>query len=69
MSERFCGHPILRVPLPRPVDIFPTTREIAERALELFASDGRRLERFVECWRRAEDELLEVAARRASRGM
>jgi len=46
-------------------DVFPTPLEIAERAYELFLSDGRRLSE-AEYWRRAEDDLLERAARRAT---
>ena len=46
-------------------DVFPAPLEIAERAYELFLSDGRRWSES-EYWRRAEDELLERAARRAT---
>jgi len=46
------------------LDPFPSIDEIAERAHILWIADGRRPERIVACWRRAEDELLDRAARR-----
>jgi|RhiMetdeSRZDD1v2_1073273.scaffolds.fasta_scaffold63341_3 hypothetical protein len=46
------------------VDPFPSTDEIADRAHILWVADGRHPDRIVACWRRAEDELLERAARR-----
>lgn len=46
---------------PRP---FPTSDQIAARAHELFVSGGRRLQQIPECWRAAEQELLDRAARR-----
>ena len=46
-------------------DVFPTALEIAERAYELCLADGRRGSE-AEYWHRAEDELLERAARRAT---
>jgi len=45
-------------------DPFPTVDEIADRAHILWIADGRRPDRIVACWRRAEDELLDRAARR-----
>lgn len=50
-----------------PADIFPTFDEIAHRAYELFLTDGRRVARVFECWDRAEQELLDRAARRVIR--
>jgi len=44
---------------------FPTSDEIADRAYQLLLEEGRRLDRFTDCWRRAENELLEQAANRA----
>jgi hypothetical protein len=49
-----------------PSAAYPTPLEIAGRAYELFLADGRRGDES-EYWRRAEDELLERAARRAIR--
>ncbi len=46
-------------------DVFPSALEIAERAYELFLADSRRGSES-EYWRRAEDELLDRAARRAT---
>jgi len=43
---------------------FPSIDEIAERAHILWIADGRRPDRIVPCWRQAEDELLDRAARR-----
>ncbi|HMF99044.1 MAG TPA: DUF2934 domain-containing protein [Vicinamibacterales bacterium] len=58
-----------RVPRTRqsPPEVFPTPTEIADRAYELFRTVGRRGERAADYWRRAEDELLERAARRIVR--
>ncbi len=56
-----------RRPLAAPTETFPTFDEIARRAHELFLADGRCIERIFECWHRAEDELLDRAARRAIR--
>jgi hypothetical protein len=50
-----------------PAGVFPTPDEIAERAYELCASDEVRGRDITEYWRRAEDELLDLAARRATR--
>jgi len=47
--------------------VFPTPAEVAERAYELFVSQGRRCEDADEYWARAEQELLDRAARRATR--
>jgi hypothetical protein len=54
-----------RLPRP-PFDLFPSDREITERARELMqtCTAPRRI-RWRECRRRAEQELLERAARRA----
>jgi hypothetical protein len=46
------------------IDPFPSIDEIAERAHVLWVADGRRPDQIVVCWRRAEDELLDRAARR-----
>jgi hypothetical protein len=43
---------------------FPTTNEIAARAHDLFVAEGRRVTRISEYWRKAEQELLDLAARR-----
>jgi len=48
----------------RRTDLFPTEAEIANRAYELFVADPRRDEHATDYWRRAEDELLDCAARR-----
>jgi len=45
-------------------DPFPSVDEIADRAHILWIADGRRPDRIVECWRKAEEELLDRAARR-----
>jgi hypothetical protein len=50
-----------------PADVFPTFDEIAARAYQLYVSDGERVERVFDCWNRAEDELLDAAARRVIR--
>jgi len=50
-----------------PADVFPTFDEIACRAYELFLADGKKIERVFQCWYRAEDELLDRAARRVIR--
>ena len=47
--------------------VFPTFEEIAERTYELFLDNGRDVERVFDYWQQAEDELLERAARRATR--
>lgn len=48
-------------------NVFPTFDEIAERAYELFVAEGRRVDRVFDCWRQAENELLDRAARRVLR--
>jgi hypothetical protein len=60
----FRRHPVRRISGRRSVNSYPTTNEIAERAHQIFLSEGRRLDRLSECWRRAENELLDIAARR-----
>jgi len=50
------GHP--------PSEPFPTPNEIAVYAHDLFVADGRRVTRIFEYWQRAEQELLDLAARR-----
>jgi hypothetical protein len=50
-------------PLPR--GLFPTEGEIAQLAFNMFFEQDRRRWRYVDCFRRAEDELLQRAARRA----
>jgi hypothetical protein len=56
---------------PEPFNMFPTADEIAERAYQLFAAEKSRVDdtadywrRLEDCWRRAENELLDRAARR-----
>jgi hypothetical protein len=51
-------------PVTLPADTFPTPDEIISRAHCLASAAGRRLESSA-FWRRAEQELLEVGARRA----
>jgi hypothetical protein len=53
-------------PTPRfdTVATFPGTNEIGERANQLFIEGGRHLTMIPEYWRRAEEELLDRAARR-----
>jgi hypothetical protein len=48
-------------------DVYPSFDEIAELAYELFLANGRHVERVFDYWQQAEDELLERAARRATR--
>src|SRR5262249_37764074 len=45
----------------------PPPEDIAARAHQLFVADGEQLERLSDCWQRAEDELLDRAARRLPR--
>jgi len=47
--------------------VFPTFDEIAWRTHEIFTSEAGRSLTIFECWRQAEDELLERAAARAVR--
>jgi hypothetical protein len=49
-----------------PVDALPTPHAIAQRAYELFVSEGSHCTAN-ECWRRAERELLDRAAHRVIR--
>jgi len=51
---------------PPPADVFPTPQAIAQRAYELFVSEGFHCGAN-ECWRRAERELLDRAAHRLIR--
>jgi hypothetical protein len=53
-------------PTPRfhTVATFPSANEIGERANQLFIEGGRHLTMIPEYWRRAEEELLDRAARR-----
>jgi len=46
------------------VDKFPTPNEIASRAHDLFVAGGRRVTKVFEYWRQAEQELLDLTARR-----
>lgn len=48
------------------VDVFPTREDISAYALKLFVASDRRLSRH-ECWLRAEEQLLDHAARRVTR--
>ena len=45
--------------------VFPTADQIAAKAHDLFVAGGRRLTDLPDHWRRAEQELLDTAARRA----
>ncbi len=45
--------------------MYPTFDEVAWRAYEMFVAEGRRTNEIFACWNRAEDELLDRAARRA----
>ena len=45
-------------------EAFPTIDKIAARAHELFVNGGRNIVCIPACWRAAEDELLDRAARR-----
>jgi hypothetical protein len=57
-----------RAPRPRQSrKVFPTPAEIFDRAYQLFIANGLRGERVADYWRRAEDDLLDQAARRALR--
>ncbi len=47
-----------------PRGLFPTEDEIAARAYELYVSNGRRIDRVLEFWSKAERELLTRAAQR-----
>jgi hypothetical protein len=49
--------------LSRRIDVFPSFEEIARRANKLFLSGGRNIDTMPEYWRRAEEELLNRAAR------
>jgi hypothetical protein len=51
-------------PISFPIDIFPTAEEIALRAHALFMAGGQRSSKASGYWRQAEQELLEVGARR-----
>lgn len=51
----------------KPANVFPTFDEIAWRAHEIFTSQAGRSLSIFECWRLAEDELLDQAASRALR--
>jgi len=48
-------------------DLFPTQAEIADYARQLFIAHGRKEESPRDYWARAEDELLDRAAHRATR--
>jgi Protein of unknown function (DUF2934) len=47
-----------------PLDTFPTAEEIALRAHALFLAGGRRSSKASGYWRQAEQELLDLGARR-----
>jgi len=53
---------------PEPADIFPTFDEIARRAHEIYIAERRDGVSRLDCWLRAEDELLDQEASRATRG-
>jgi Protein of unknown function (DUF2934) len=63
----FFGSSDRRRRLSKLVAVFPTPDEIADRAYELFIDAGSRAEHEADYWRRAEDELLDRAARRVIR--
>lgn len=63
----FYGRPERRSRLVPPADSYPTHREIADRAYELFVADGMRAAPGLDYWERAENELLDRAARRLTR--
>jgi hypothetical protein len=50
----------------QPADVFPTPTEIADRADELSLTGELHAET-TDCWSRAEEELLDRAARRVTR--
>ena len=52
----------------RPRDPFPTSDEIADRAYAIFLRDRTSNGNRSRCWREAENELLDRAARRAIDG-
>jgi len=52
----------------RPRDPFPTSDEISDRAYEMFLRDRVLNGNRGRCWREAENELLDRAARRALNG-
>ena len=60
----FYGRRTERVRVPARPRIFPTDDEVAARAHQLFVARGERLELLEECWKRAQDELLDRDARR-----
>jgi hypothetical protein len=51
-------------PVSFPTDIFPTAEEIALRAHALFMAEGQCPSKASGYWRQAEQELLDVGARR-----
>ncbi|HKB09752.1 MAG TPA: hypothetical protein VKD69_03820 [Vicinamibacterales bacterium] len=64
-SRRFARRPRTRGA--RAPEIFPTQAEIFNRAYQLFVASGVHPDRVSDCWHRAEDELLDEAARRVLR--
>jgi hypothetical protein len=50
-----------------PADVYPTPTEIADRADELAMTGEVDRETAADCWSRAEEELLDRAARRVTR--
>ena len=61
------GPPLRRRRVTAPAETFPTFDEIARLAHQLFVAEGKRVDRVFDCWYRAEDELLDRAARRVIR--
>jgi len=51
----------------KPPEIFPTEGEVLERAYQLFVADDMRSEGVSDYWHRAEEELLDRAARKVIR--
>jgi hypothetical protein len=54
-----------RPPITFPLDTFPTAEEITARANAMFAEGGRQVPKASDYWLQAEQELLEIGARRA----
>ena len=53
--------------LPELTAVYPSADDIADRAHALFLKSGRRIAGIPECWRAAEEELLDREARRICR--
>jgi hypothetical protein len=64
MSHSRSGRRWSSSPVRFPTDIFPTAEEIALRAHAMFMAGGQRSSKASGYWRQAEQELLDVGARR-----